>query len=210
MRISGKAALMASAVGVSACGGGGGDGADQYYLGPGATEAEAIAAITELETRVSDVFAAEGPTLAIGRPAGTASYTGVIAGQEDTGLLTGPQINYAADLDLDVDFDAGTVIGRALNFLTTLAGYDHPSGTIPLTGTVIAVGSNAGLDFSGTATLSQGSHTADVDISSSAGVFGGTDADALDGAHMTTYTWTEGSHAGGLSGSDGGYVALRD
>jgi hypothetical protein len=189
---------------------GGGDSEKQLLLGPGANEAEANAAIDAIISEVDDVFIADGTTEYTALTTGSVSYTGLIFGYTEAGG-TGPEIDYAADLELAVDFDTDGVTGKVSNFATSLTDFENPSGTISLTGDVVDGGPNAEIYLSNSSGVLTGTNgvTAEYFVDGS-GVFGGTDGNVLSGNQETDFEWLTGPDTGTTSWSDAGFAATRD
>jgi hypothetical protein len=192
------------------CGSGSEDSEIPPLLGPGATEAEAIAAIDALETEVDGVFRADGTTDYIALPSGSATYTGLIYGYENVGG-GGPATDYAADLDLTVEFDTDGVTGTVYNFVTNVTDFENPTGTIDVTGNVTDNVPNAGINFTGDGLLTgTNGVTAEYDLLGAGGAFGGTDGSVMDGTQATNFNWLTGPDAATQSFSDGSFAATRD
>ena len=208
LRLCGAFLLL---VGVGACGGSN-TKTVRVWLGPDATEEDALAATEELGAAVLDVFETEGFTSFEDLPVGSPVYSGIIAGEEGGG--DGPLVNYIADLRLTADFGASTVDGTISNFLTTLPGFDDPNGTINVNGTIQSDSfGDATVNFIGSGGLVQGSVAAEYDVWTIDGYFGGTTAQALIGEHETEFFWVSAPTAlddGTISWSDGGYLALKN
>jgi hypothetical protein len=192
------------------CGSGSEDSEIPPLLGPGATEAEAIAAIDALETEVDGVFRADGTTDYTALPTGSATYTGLIYGSEIGGGGSGPDMDYAADLDLTVDFATYGVTGQVYNFVTSITDFNNPAGTIDVTGDVTDGGPDALISFSGNGLLTGTNGVTAEYVVGANGEFGGTDGSVLAGSQETNFNWQTGPDAGTESWSDDGFAATRD
>ena len=135
---------------------------------------------------------------------GTVNYTGIIHGDVFGG--TGPAIEYFADLSLDADFDTDMIGGEVTNFVTDIAGFENPTGTAIVAGTISDMGGTAANDFSAIGTLVGTSATADYDADA-IGFFAGDTAWAAYGTHLTDFIWTAGPNMGSTSFSDGEWNA---
>jgi hypothetical protein len=177
-------------------------------LGPGATLAEATAAIDALEAEVAGVFG-DGTSEYDALTLGSATYTGLIHGNSSGGA--GPVTDYAADLDLTVNFETDGVTGQIYNFVTNVTDFENPTGTIDVTGNVIDNVPNAGIDFTGNGLLTgTNGVTAEYDLVNAAGQFGGTDGSVMDGTHLTDFNWLTDGASLRSSFSDGDFAATRD
>ena len=196
------------------CGSGSGSGQSEVppLLGPGATEAEAIAAIDALEAEVDGVFRADGTTGYTALPTGSATYTGLIYGSEIAGGGgPGPDMDYTADLDLTVDFKTAGVTGQIYNFVTNVTDFENPTGTIDVTGDVGDGTPDAEISFAGIGVLTgTNGVTANYHLVRANGVFGGTDGSVMTGSQETDIEWLAGPDIGTTSWSDGGFAATRD
>jgi hypothetical protein len=192
------------------CGSGSGDSEIPPLLGPGATEAEANAAIDALETEVFGVFRADGPTDYTALPTGSATYTGLIYGSEIGGGGSGPNMDYAADLDLTVDFATDGVTGQVYNFVTSITDFNNPAGTIDVAGDVFDGTPHALISFSGNGLLTGTNGVTAEYVVDANGEFGGTDGSVLAGSQATNFNWQTGPDAGTESWSDDGFAATRD
>ena len=174
-----------------------------FLLGGGISIADAEAAELALIDRVDDILVAEGDTLTAELPvAGTASYVGIIHGM-DGGGGTGPDMVYYADLAVDVDFATDTLDGTVTNFVTDVAGFENPSGSAAVAGTVFDNGGTAGIGFTAAGTLFGTTGVADYDTTTTSGTFAGDSAQAAYGDHISDFAWTAGPNLGTTSLSDG-------
>ncbi len=174
-----------------------------FLLGGGATIAEAEAAELALIGRVNDILFAEGDTLTAELPAaGTANYNGIIHGM-DGGGGTGPDMVYYADLAVEVDFATDTLDGEVTNFVTDVAGFENPTGTAVVAGTVFDNGGDAELEFTAAGTLFGTTGAADYDAATTSGNFAGDTAQAAYGDHISDFEWIAGPNIGTTSISDG-------
>jgi hypothetical protein len=175
-------------------------------LGGGVTIAEAEAAELALIDRVDDILAAEGDTLNAELPVvSTGSYNGIILGFDSAGGGGGgPDMVYYADLSVDVDFTNDTLDGEVTNFVTDVSGFQNPTGTALVTGTIGAGGGGfAELDFTATGTLVGPTATANYSATSTSGNFAGDSAQAAYGSHETEFIWIVGPDTATTSYSDG-------
>ncbi|WP_413717761.1 hypothetical protein [Silicimonas sp. MF1-12-2] len=175
----------------------------QRLIGPGATLAEAETAFTELETRVLDVKLTEGNTQYTNLPTETVGYRGIISGgpgADGTGDFT-----HYADLSLSTDFN--DVTGSVTNFTTDVVGFENPTGTIDITGTVSDGAPVAVINFSGSGALIGTGVEADYTMSTTSGNFLGSDGSALEGSQESDFDWTFGRV--GTDISDGDWYAER-
>ncbi|NNE80952.1 MAG: hypothetical protein HKN18_11845 [Silicimonas sp.] len=154
--------------------------------------------------RIDNLFAAEGTTQQTELPTGNATYEGLVHG--DTGGGSGPDLEYYADLTLEVDFDTDGITGTVDNVRTDLGGFITPSGSAPVTGSVSMAPGDAELSFAATGTLTGVDRTATYDLNAD-GDFIGDTAQAARGTHTTDFIWTAGPDTGDTSWSDGDWLA---
>ncbi|MGI9393640.1 MAG: hypothetical protein ACR2OY_03255 [Boseongicola sp.] len=174
-----------------------------FLLGGGISIADAEAAELALIDRVDDILIAEGDTLTAELPvAGTARYIGIIHGM-DGGGGTGPDLVYYADMYVDVDFATDTLDGEVTNFVTDLAGFENPTGTAVVAGTIGDNGGLAGIDFVAAGALSGTTGAADYSTSTTSGTFAGDTAQAAYGDHISDFMWVAGPNITTNSISDG-------
>ena len=191
---------------VAGCSGGGGD--PSLLIGPNATMSESADVAYALGERIGRILGTEGFTQFDDLPAsGTASYRGILEGMPSGG--DGPSTAYFADLLLTLDFGSDTLEGTAKNFVTDVAGFEHPSGTATVTGTMYPAGSDAEFDISVSGYLSEGPNAANYDAFSTFGWLIGTDGDGMFGDLLADFTWTSGANDGKVSSSDGDFGAER-
>ena len=166
-----------------------------FLLGGNVTIAQAEAAENALIDRVDDIFVAEGLTTDVELPiTGTANHTGIIHGFNGGG--SGPDMVYFADLSVDVDFDTDTATGEITNFVTDLPGFENPTGTAPVAGTIGVNGGFAIIDFTAAGTLTGTNATADYDVMTTSGDFIGDSAQAARGLHESDFIWLTGPNVG--------------
>ncbi len=157
-----------------------------------------------LVQRVEDIFLTDGETLQSELPSGDATYTGQIYGFNGGG--SGPDLEYVADLTLEVDFDTDGITGTVDNFETDLSGFASPTGSIPVTGAVSNAPGIATLNFGGNGALTGVDRTATYATGAS-GSFIGDNAEAARGTQLTNFTWQSGPDTGDTSISDGRWTA---
>lgn len=189
----------------SGCGGGGDNSAP--LIGPDATMAEAYDAAYALGERIGQTLVNEGFTQYADLPDGAASYRGLIEGLPSGG--DGPALAYFADLQLSVNYDSGAISGTADNFVTDLAGFEHPSASVAVTGSVYPVVTDAEFDLSASGELVGDTHSADYYADSTYGWFIGYNADKMFGEQVTDFEWTAGPNTGKISYSNGDFGAER-
>ena len=152
------------------------------------------------EQRVEDIFLTDGNTQQTELPSGDVTYTGLVHGFDGGG--TGPDMEYFADLTLEVDFDNDAIGGNVDNFRTDMTGFASPSGNAPVIGTVSAGVGDATLDFTADGTLNGASRSADYQLFAD-GNFVGDNAEAARCTHETDFDWLTGPDTGDTSFSDG-------
>ena len=198
------AALTATLL-LAACG-----GTDNDLIGPGATFGQALLANNALEDRVDDIRLLEDETLIGQLPTdGIATYHGIVNGYYEDGSPDGPPLDHFADLTLQTNFNSDQVTGSVRNMVTDLAGFQNPTGTVNVTGTIFPNGGLADLQFSGTGTFQQGSNITDYSIATTSGTFVGDTAQAASGTHLSTFVWTNGLYDETTSFSDGDWNVER-
>jgi hypothetical protein len=189
-------------------GGGGGGDEDTNLIGPDRSYAKAVQIGEEQWNAISGIVDAEGYTPWVDMPAsGRGTYRGVIAGWA-TG---GEPVDYAADLELRVNFDDAAVTGTVRNMVTNQApDFEHPEGSVRLTGSLSPDEYDTGIMvIGGSGTLETAGAAATV-VVDGVGDFVGTDGRGILGAHETDFVWTRGTRTGTTSFSDGAFSAERE
>lgn len=188
---------------LSACGGG-----FKPLLGPDATLAEAATKFDSLETRVTDISIAEGDTLEVDLPSGSATYRGIVSGGDGTGGAG--SVDHYADLKLITDFDTTDVTGSVYNVVTDEVDFENPTGTADVTGSISNDGGVATISFSAFGVLvGDNGVEAEYDMFSANGTFVGDTGAAIDGSQLTDIDWIAGPNAGNSAISDGAWYAER-
>ncbi len=166
---------------------------------------EAAAQNDALNQRVDDLFVAEGATLVGDLPSDKVSYNGLVHGDIPGGSVpSAPELEYFADLSLDVNFNSNVVGGTVDNFRTDLTGFTAPTGSATVIGSVTPA--DPSLDFSASGTLTGTDREASYAIFAD-GVFIGDSAQAATGGHDSDFLWVDGPDTGTTSYSDGNWAA---
>lgn len=180
------------------------------WIGPGATEEDVVAALDELETALDAAFVDSGGDWLPYADLPTSAEVTYSGGMFGMGVRdSGPIVDYAANLELEVDFGSGDVSGEITNIATRLAGFDHPEGRIAVTGDVGDAAGVSWITFTGQGDVSQGDLAASYRLPEVYGGFAGSDAQAVGGYQATNFFWTDGPYAGTNSSSDGEFIAVR-
>ncbi len=153
-----------------------------------------------LVQRVEDIFLTDGETQTAELPGGDVTYTGQVYGFNGGG--SGPDLEYTADLTLEVDFDNSDLTGTVENFETDLGGFASPVGSVAVVGSVTDTGGLATLSYGGTGNLVGVDRTATY-ATLGTGNFIGDNAEAARGTQLTDFNWLTGPDAGDTSQADG-------
>lgn len=178
----------------------------------------------------------QGNTLYSNLPDGTGIYKGLILGNvlchagNDPDNCSGPAVEYLAKLVLNANYDSQEVTGSLSEFVTKLANFKNPTGTILLTGSICdngTLGSDAcdgsapdglvyitleggGKLFGANENIAQywfkAGSPSGADLGAD-GAFGGDTGQVIAGNFGSDFQWLEGIYIG-ISGSDGQWVAI--
>ena len=190
---------------LAACGGGGG----APILGADATYDEAEVAYAELFDEVDVIFQREGVLQTVDAPNAVKTYSGLVIGEGSDFPFDGPTIGYAANLELEVDFNLGDIEGELTNYTTNLAGFTNPEGTMNLVGGLgTDIDGFTSANFGGSTTLTNGAVSADASVFGE-GNFTAGGAEAAFGFVFSDFVWVTGPDAGTTSFADGIYDAVE-
>lgn len=167
---------------------------------------------------------------------GPGKYSGLLLSKEhcSTGSspsCSGPKVEYLAKLSLDVNFVDQTLTGSLSNFVTKLANFKNPTGTINLTGGICdngtqgadacdgsapdglayivfegggeLIGANGNVAFYWLKSGSPSGANLGAD-----GALGGNSGQVMAGDFGSDFQWLAGTYIGTISGSDGEWVAM--
>lgn len=176
-------------------------------------------------------------TLYANLPDGKGVYSGLILGDDlchagnDPDNCAGPAVEFLAKLSLNANYDNQEVTGSLSEFVTKLANFKNPAGTIVLNGAICdngSLGSAAcdgsepdgfvyiALEGSGELIGANGNKAlywfkagspSGADLGAD-GAFGGDTGQVIAGSFGSDFQWLDGIYFG-ISGSDGNWVALR-
>ncbi|TRX54861.1 hypothetical protein FNH22_19090 [Fulvivirga sp. M361] len=164
----------------------------------------------------------EGFTLGLTRKAGFPQsgvmiYKGMHTGEFFKGNTTSDtKLDYFADVEFTLDFEAQTFTGQLVNFTTNLEGFENPEGTLNVSGSIRGPddlgGDEFGLRFRvQEGELTQDGRTANFDaFTNSKGRFLGDTGQSVNIRISSVFNWTEGPDEGTTSGTVGFMHANRE
>lgn len=173
---------------------------------------EAKARYEELRTNNAGLTRTKGfPTT------GTKVYRGIHGGSFfDDNTTSESRIEYYAQVEFTLDFEAGTFTGKLMNFRTNLEGYENPEGELNVSGSIRGTedmgGDEYGLRFRvQDGELTQGQRTAVFDgRTANKGRFRGDTGQFVNIRITSTFSWTTGPDAGTVSGTIGFMLSERE
>ncbi|MCG8319384.1 MAG: transferrin-binding protein-like solute binding protein [Cytophagales bacterium] len=148
---------------------------------------------------------------------GTMVYKGMHMGEFfERNTTSGFKLDYFADVEFTLDFEAQTFTGQLINFTTNLEGFDNPEGSLNVSGSIrgpAELGDDAfGLRFRvQDGDLKQEGRTANFDaFTENKGRFLGESGQSVNIRITSIFRWTEGPDTGTTSETIGFMHADRE